>query len=102
MGHGMRGRTRVPSNLKHGLSHTPRYRKDIWLRAKYGITVEDFERMSAEQGRRCAICSEVKKLYVDHNHVTGEVRGLLCNRCNIRLAALDDPEWMSRAVAYHN
>lgn len=55
---------------------------------KYGITVEDYDRMFAEQEGRCLICGtdvpggHRKHLCVDHCHETGRVRGLLCNRCN--------------------
>lgn len=55
------------------------------LKAKYGITPEQYERISAEQGGVCFICQakpEGKALAVDHDHQTGAVRGLLCSNCN--------------------
>lgn len=63
------------------------------LKYNYGITLEDYENILAKQKNTCVICHQaetaisneskkVKKLSVDHNHVTGEVRGLLCDRCN--------------------
>lgn len=54
---------------------------------KYGITTHDYNRLFDEQGGKCAICERhqtgiVKRLFIDHDHTTGKVRGLLCNRCN--------------------
>lgn len=68
--------------------------------------------MSAIQNGVCAICSEPETrkmkgtpaaLCVDHNHETGEIRGLLCNRCNRTIGLLeDDPEFFKRAYDYLN
>ena len=60
------------------------------LKKNYGITVEQYEEMLSNQNHRCLICDkhedEVKtRLAVDHNHVTGEIRGLLCTYCNHRI-----------------
>ena len=61
--------------------------------------------MLEHQGGVCAICKkkpdEGKLLCVDHCHVTGMVRGLLCHKCNNVLAfGNDDPEIMRAAIAY--
>lgn len=54
--------------------------------AKYGLTLEDYVRIAAEQDGRCAICRRTpkpgKNLTIDHDHETGAVRALLCVRCN--------------------
>lgn len=56
------------------------------LRKNYGLTSEQYVQMLDDQKGVCAICAnpppEGKKLHVDHNHTTGEVRRLLCSRCN--------------------
>lgn len=68
---------------------------------KYGLTVEDYGRMLDEQKSLCAICGQpeiqvnhcsgkVLDLAVDHCHVTGKVRGLLCSRCNKMLGLSSD------------
>jgi hypothetical protein len=48
----------------------------------YGINEEDYENMLNVQNGACAICKNSSKLWVDHNHSTGGVRGLLCPSCN--------------------
>jgi hypothetical protein len=60
------------------------------LRRNYGITQDEYLRMEASQGGRCAICGTEDKgkwqyLHVDHCHATGKVRGLLCVKCNTAL-----------------
>lgn len=65
-------------------------RRSSILKRKYGITHEDYEIMRLRQNDRCFICSKVPtpnkrgyyKLWVDHCHVTGVVRSLLCVGCN--------------------
>lgn len=67
--------------------HTTRVRN---LKNFYGITVEQYEELLEKQNHRCVICSrhadEFKiRLSIDHNHGTGEIRGLLCTYCNHRV-----------------
>lgn len=80
----------------------------LWER--YGITVAQYEAMAKKQKNLCAICLEpesvkrkgrVRRLAVDHNAETGEVRGLLCGRCNLAIGALEhDVDLLKRSVAY--
>ncbi len=75
------------------------------LRAKYGITLEEYEALLAKQNGLCAICeapeSSWGSMAVDHNHETGEVRGLLCFNCNTALGKFnDDIQLLLKAVAY--
>lgn len=66
---------------------------------RYGITIEDWDRMFIEQGGRCAICVEVsERLCVDHDHVTGTVRGLLCLTCNFAVGALKDSPLLAESL----
>ena len=75
------------------------------LKCRYGITLEDYALMLAEQGGVCAICgtppSEARVLDVDHCHESGTVRGLLCRSCNLCLGRMsDDPDLLRRAADY--
>ena len=57
----------------------------------YGITVETFDQMAAEQNHSCAACLKpTTDLHVDHDHKTGAVRGLLCMNCNLALGHVQD------------
>ncbi|MFF7881065.1 endonuclease VII domain-containing protein [Streptomyces sp. NPDC020794] len=86
---------------------TAERRRSWWLKTQFDITVEDYDRMLAEQGGVCAICSgppegsRWKQFHVDHCHTTGRVRGLLCGRCNRGMGYLcDDSEIALRAAQY--
>lgn len=69
------------------------YCKDCVYKAKfettYGIPYEEYEKLLEQQEGKCAICKREEKLVVDHDHDTGQVRGLLCNRCNICIHIVD-------------
>jgi hypothetical protein len=72
--------------------HIPESARRRKLRHRYGLTTEEYERKLEEQHGSCAICKETKpyKLYVDHNHSNGQIRDLLCARCNTIAGALED------------
>lgn len=80
-----------------------------YLRRKYGISFEEIEQIFEAQKGRCAICQRnwkickksqnsryddnfLQYLYVDHDHRTGRIRGLLCNQCNCAIAFLEEDE----------
>lgn len=71
----------------------------IYLR-KYGLTVEQFEKMFESQGGLCKICrKQARVLCVDHNHTTGAVRSLLCKPCNSALGFLEEDPLRAQALA---
>jgi Recombination endonuclease VII len=59
------------------------------LKYNYGITLQDHENMLIKQDNKCGICRQQKTLFVDHDHKSGKVRGLLCSICNGGLGWLD-------------
>lgn len=82
-------------------------------KSRYGITPEEYDHLLSEQGGVCLVCGEPERaattrkdgtpvlLCVDHDHVTGEVRGLLCRTCNLMIGhARDRPELLATAERY--
>ena len=79
------------------------------LRREYGLELEDYERMLGEQGGVCKVCGKqetrmsvrgiIDPLAVDHDHVTGRVRGLLCSNCNTALGLVGEDEFRLIALA---
>lgn len=82
------------------------YSRRHHLQKTFGLSVEDYDAKLAEQGGVCAICgtddtSPWDWFCIDHDHDTGQVRGLLCRACNTCIGqALDDPERLRSAAAY--
>lgn len=74
------------------------------LKKRYGISVECYEKMLEDQNGVCAICGAFpgkRRLHVDHNHKTGEVRGLLCNNCNVGIGhAQEDITTLKKMIYY--
>jgi len=82
------------------------------LKKKYGLSLEEYQQMWEEQGGVCKVCGrpegrvtnpegKVSSLSVDHNHETGEVRGLLCHACNTALGQLnEDPAIIQNLLGY--
>lgn len=78
----------------------------------YGLTVAEYDALLRKQGGVCAVCGKDEpnahgrtgkqfRLAVDHCHKTGEVRGLLCQKCNRAIGLLgDDPVLMRKAISY--
>lgn len=84
------------------------------LKRKYGITLKEYEEIFELQNGGCVICGSTvanrewkngrvqrMKLFVDHCHKTGKVRGLLCNTCNVGIAQFKDSvELLIKAAMY--
>jgi hypothetical protein len=97
-------------NKKMRLNDRSEYNRSFSLKKQYGITIEDYNKMFLKQNGCCAICNlhilEINKgikknLCVDHNHETGQVRGLLCDKCNRGIGLLqDNKDILLRAYNY--
>ncbi len=78
------------------------------LRVRYNLTLEDYNEMFEIQNGTCLICNKPEKrklkngiifpLVVDHNHKTGQIRGLLCDRCNKVLGWIDENILLLKAL----
>lgn len=91
----------------YGIKYTtPKRNKEtargLYLNQKYGLTIEKYEEMRQHQNNKCAICDQIEiDLFVDHDHDTGKIRGLLCHNCNVGLGWFkDDIISMLNAVEY--
>lgn len=82
------------------------------LLEKHGLTSERYDQMFTDQRGLCAMCGQVETrkgpadsrvslLCVDHDHISGRVRGLLCFQCNTAIGLLDDDiERLKEAITY--
>ena len=81
------------------------------LKNKYGITIEQYDKMHKSQNGVCSICGNpemtkykdrtTQRLSIDHDHKTGLIRGLLCRKCNTSLSAFeDDIDILASAISY--
>ena len=108
---------RNAKHLKQGIKYQkcseykpPNYtgleKRDIIIRKQYGITLEEYNNMLEAQDYKCAICGnedeiEGRRLAIDHCHSTGNVRGLLCGKCNRGLGLFyDNQELLKQAIQY--
>lgn len=104
---------RRKKNLDRTRSWTPEQQKEYYLKHKYNITLENYHNMLKEQNYCCAICGEqetrtnpttgISQLCVDHDHKTGKVRGLLCNKCNTGIGYFkENIDILNNAINYLN
>jgi hypothetical protein len=76
------------------------------IKSAYGLTEAEYDQLVKRHRNRCAICKSGTpgargEWRIDHDHVTGQVRGLLCNNCNSGIGMLqDDPEIIATAARY--
>lgn len=89
-----RGKTTTPTAVA-----SRRRRQFKW---RYGLTREEWDARLIAQSGLCAICDEqMMDPFVDHDHETGEVRGLLCSSCNFGLGHFrDSVEFLASAIRY--
>ncbi|MGZ6826061.1 MAG: endonuclease VII domain-containing protein [Mycobacteriales bacterium] len=75
--------------------------RDYHLRRRYGLQDGEWDEIMLDQGDVCAICRESPAVHVDHDHDTGEVRGILCFNCNGGLGQFRDRvDIMRNAIDY--
>ena len=107
--YGAKRRERVNAYARAWREKNQERQLDCHLRRTYGITLEEYNRLLNEQGGGCGICGKRKggsknqgvRLHVDHDHVTGKPRGLLCGTCNRGIGQFgDDPKRVRAAVRY--
>lgn len=96
---------KASQRLSYAKNYESRTRPYILLK-NFNFSADAYEALLDKQNGLCAICfmppsGRVKWLCVDHNHTTGEIRGLLCNHCNRAIGLLrDDPQIAANAADY--
>lgn len=102
-----KNKDKVNANSKKWIKNNPEKRKAIYkksfIKKTYGLTLEDVESMKILQENKCKICNTlfVKEPHIDHDHVTGKVRGLLCTKCNVAIGMFEeDEERLISAIQY--
>ena len=92
-------------NKKYSAEHERSSEIASYRRMKnFGVSQKEYEEMLNAQNGVCAVCGRTNKgkaLCVDHDHVTGKIRGLLCHKCNLALGmAEDNLETLKNLVIY--
>lgn len=82
--------------------HAPETIRKYGLRQDYNLSLDDYYTLLTSQNNLCAIChNPLTNPHVDHNHITGQIRGLLCRLCNNGIGFLkDDPTILLAAIHY--
>ena len=87
--------------------HYEVYGRSAHYRRTYGITPEDYNTLLSKQGYKCFGCGstssneKLDRLFIDHCHTTGKVRGLLCQGCNFAIGAVkDDIQVLKNLIQY--
>lgn len=105
-------REKIKQRCKEWAKNNPDKVKTLWLKRAFGITLDYYNNMSEKQGNVCAICFKpetisdkrsqlTRALAVDHDHLNGNIRGLLCNSCNKGLGFFGDSEEnLLKAIEY--
>ena len=78
------------------------YAKKMHYLNAYGLTLAQLHQMVEDQQGLCSICRKaMDPPHVDHDHATGQIRGLLCKTCNTGLGMFrDDPRLLAYALVY--
>jgi hypothetical protein len=92
------------ASKKHWHKLNDKKKHSLWIK-RYGITLEDYQKMHDNQKGVCKICKKPCKtkqvLSVDHCHKTNKVRGLLCVKCNTGLGMFNDNvKYLQEAINY--
>ncbi len=69
----------------------------IMIKYLYGLSEEEYKALP----KKCGICGSVENLNVDHNHITGKVRGVLCGTCNRGIGMFKDSSWLLIRSAFY-
>jgi len=105
-------RKRRNEYMKRWTKKNPTLRRQYKLKAQFGLSLTEYDSILTQQHGVCAICEQPEfisilghtpVLRVDHDHITGKIRGLLCSNCNTALGLFKDSRLsLNRALNYLN
>ena len=89
----------------HKYHASPNNRRANWMKGKYGLSSDGYDALLERQGGVCAICGKAdwngRGPVIDHDHVSGKVRGVICGHCNTALGmAFDNIPTLERMIEY--
>lgn len=105
-------REKEKAQARESSRRNPQTKRNGRLKAGYNITLAEYNSLLEKQNGRCAICGvdatgvrepgkREHSMYVDHDHSTGKIRGLLCSRCNFGIGQFrNNPELLMKAATY--
>jgi 5-methylcytosine-specific restriction endonuclease McrA len=81
--------------------------RKLWVERMFGVSLDEIEKIKTEQKGLCAICEDKLQdrhlVHIDHDHKTGQIRGILCRWCNTGLGQFkDSEERLTKAIQYLN
>ncbi len=88
----------LEKNMKYRIKH-PETLRSYKLKTKYGISISEYEELYKSQNGKCFLCESKDNLCVDHNHISGKVRNILCKKCNTALGMVNDNSSLLRKMA---
>lgn len=103
-----KSRLRRLINHQGDYEYMKKYLRKRTLDKKYNISLGEYDQMYSKQAGKCTFCEEDfgnKTPHIDHSHLTGKVRSLLCGRCNMRLGWIEkmikvNPFFLSKLTEY--
>jgi len=98
-----RNKTEILKRSKQNREQYPGGYSALGRKWKYGMSQDNFNQRLEDQNYRCAFCGELfggKKPSVDHNHITGQVRALVHQMCNVKIGILEDNRNYQRLKDY--
>lgn len=88
----------LEKNMKYRIKH-PETLRSYKLKTKYGISISEYEELYKSQNGKCFLCESKDNLCIDHNHISGKVRSILCKKCNTALGMVNDNSLLLRKMA---